>query len=68
MPVSLEMAADLIASCPNVQQLTIREWNRPRRLCEDVLAQIIQLEKLKILRACLNGIESIERVIIICVR
>ena len=62
------MAADLITSCPNVQQLTIREWNRPRRLCEDVLAQIIQLEKLKILRACLNGIESIERVIIICVR
>ena len=65
---SSEMAADLITSCPNVQQLTIREWNRPRRLCEDVLAQIIQLEKLKILRACLNGIESIERVIIICVR
>ena len=63
MTVSLEMAADLIASCPNVQQLTIREWNRPRRLSEDVLAQILKLEKLKTLRVCLNGIKSIKKVI-----
>jgi len=59
---SLEMAADLIASCPNIQELSIREWNRPRRLCEDVLPQIIQLEKLKTLRVCLNGIQPIKKV------
>jgi hypothetical protein len=67
MTGSSEMAADLIASCPNIQQLTIREWNRPRRLCEDVLVKILKLEKLKILRVCLNGIQSVKKVISTCV-